>query len=93
LNGNHINNKTKGAIARVVANKEFYPFDNYIYSNDVIINDGAELELYPIMTLSTCTDNDRFLRGDGFGMLRFINFNEIEKFEEIKTVNFIDLFK
>lgn len=61
-----------GPIARVIADKDNYDVDF-----------GNNVKIYPVLTISTNTDNGRYLNSDSFALLRFdIQPDDINKFDK-----------
>jgi hypothetical protein len=61
--------RTRGPIARILADSVEYKCENeYYYSNSDLENNVV---LYPVLTISTNTDNGRSLNADSWALLRF----------------------
>jgi hypothetical protein len=71
----YLNNRRKGPIAKLVVDIKLYDkcsgkIDNKIY-------------VYPVLTLSTNTDNGRYLRNDSWAILQFGTIEDIKNFARL----------
>lgn len=83
-----------GPIARLVVDKkEFIKSNDYYYANaSKNVSKNNQKEVYPVLTISTNTDNNRFLHKDSFVILRFdLPKEEINDFHKKLFFKLVDL--